>query len=1244
MASLFLFSLFAIPSAHATTPTNVFISEVAWAGSSLSASDEWIELANPTNETLDLSGWQLSGAASSEAILTLPEGSLIAPQSTILIANYDPTHENSAIVVIPSYVTSSISLSNSTLQITLSNAQGEIMDMIGDGALPLAGTSGGTSTGEVYASMERIYPLLDGASPEAWITTVTQTGMKEGIVDLATPGSYSFETTVVENPVEEITEDIPEVTEEPATETPVESETIISSLFISEFVSDPSEGSVEFIELYNNSDLPLDLTGYTVADAAGKVTTLEGTVSAQSYYLISEPAGKLNNDGDTIVLTDAAGVILETIVYGTDDLPALNDPSVYARTLEGTFIATTTPTPGIANVFTTEIPETVTEETSEETTESVTESAATETTMPPLFISEFVSDPSEGAMEFVELFNDSDTSLDLTGYTIADATGKTTVLEGTIPAQSYYLISEPAGKLNNDGDTIILTDATGLIVETIVYGTDDLPALTDPSVYARTPEGMFVATTTPTPGTINIFTTEIPEVIAEEASEETTASSLFVSEFVSDPSEGSVEFIELYNNSDLPIDLTGYTIADATGKTTVLEGTVSAQSYYLISEPAGKLNNDGDTIVLTDAVGVILETIVYGTDDLPALSDPYSYARTLEGTFIATTTPTPGIANTFTAEIPETVTEETSESAAETESTTESSATSYTSYQAGDLLFNEFVSNPSEEGTEWVEIYHPGTEVIDLAGWTLEDATGKQTSLGEGTLAPGSYLIVPSPKGVLNNDGDTLILKDGQGNVIDTLVYGISEVPAPSKGFSLARTTQGTWQETETTTPGTTNVFSVTEEETATQSTTTETQEETTVTVSYDYTALRLSEIYPNTKGSDEVEEFIEIENTGNEAIDLFGVILEDASGKQYLFSDHQNLSNVDFLALYRSLTDIALNNTGETISLYDPSYELLDQVTYEKTNQGQSLARIHGSWDWTANLTANEPNAFPTTQMDNPAAATTTSTVVSTGEKTSTASTVDRTYTTTGYLLKTVEQAQDLADDTRVQVTGIVSVIPGVLGKQIFYIQDETGGIQIYQYSSDFPALEEGDEVTVSGIMSTSRGERRIKVSEQKDISSTENSSSLTAASLSLPDISEDSIGTLVSISGIVVSKENSSIILEEDGQQVTLRLASATGLTSADFPTGASIAVTGILTKTNGSFVLLPRYLEDIQTVTQPVEEPLVSGLTAQEQTYRRIALTLALTAGIILAGFALSHFAPLIKSYVTHRPVRLGTQETH
>jgi uncharacterized protein YdeI (BOF family) len=897
-----LYSLLCLTPAQAQTPSTIFISEVAWAGSSLSASDEWIELANPTSEAIDISGWQLTGAASSGMILTLPEGSIIAPQTTFLIANYNTEHENASFAITPSYVTSSISLSNSALQITLTNAQGEAMDVAGNGAVPFAGTSGGTSAGGVYASMQRLSPASDGSLAESWTTTTTQTGIKDGLLDLATPGAFLFENMTEETPVAQ-------------TETVVEEE---------------------------------------------------------------------------IQITETTSVTEET-------------------------------------------------------------DALTETAIEEVSLGQEISSPSEEQ-----------------------------TIESETPQTSVSLETEE----------------------------DSVPESTE----------------------------------------------------TSEPS---------------------------------------------VAETAD------DSVIMTEEISSTLE-------------------ETTENT------------------VAESAQENTS-TQTDTPSQEEQASQAFSSYQQGDLLINEFISHPMEGEEEWVEFHLPGTEKVLLAGWTLEDATGKQTALGDTTITGGSYLLVASPKGILNNDGDTLILKDGTGNVIDTLVYGTPEIPAPEKGIALAKTIAGIWHETTTATPGSENIFSVMLEESANEApssspateeqTVKGSQEETPASLSYDYASLRLSEIYPNTKGSDEAEEFIEIENIGEKTVDLFGVILEDASGKQYIFPDHQLLANVALFSVPRLVSGIALNNLKETVFLYDPSYQLLDQVSYEKSTQGQSLARISGSWSWTTHLTQNEPNAFPNTQMDDPSTTPTTDIILSSATTTTTSVSVDRAHTASRYSLKTLAQAQDLSDDTQVRVTGVVNTTPGTLGKQIFYLQDETGGLQIYQYRSDFPDLQEGDMITVQGTMSTNRGERRLKIGGKEDITLVQTSSPLIAQEFALSEVSEEYAGALVSISGIVVSKENASIVLEEEGVQMTVRLASSTGLTTGDFPTGAHMTITGILTKNDNTLTLLPRSVEDIQIVSQTTDEPLVSGLSAQEQTSRRIALALTLMACAALAGFALFHYAPRITSYVTRRPVRIG-----
>jgi hypothetical protein len=85
IALVMLLSIAALPVRIHASETTVVFSEIAWAGSSISSSDEWIELTNVSDTAVDLSNWKISGAGSSSSDKLLPEGSVIEPHSTYLI-------------------------------------------------------------------------------------------------------------------------------------------------------------------------------------------------------------------------------------------------------------------------------------------------------------------------------------------------------------------------------------------------------------------------------------------------------------------------------------------------------------------------------------------------------------------------------------------------------------------------------------------------------------------------------------------------------------------------------------------------------------------------------------------------------------------------------------------------------------------------------------------------------------------------------------------------------------------------------------------------------------------------------------------------------------------------------------------------------------------------------------------------------------------------------------------------------
>ncbi|TSC56959.1 MAG: hypothetical protein Greene041639_122 [Parcubacteria group bacterium Greene0416_39] len=125
------------------------INEIAWAGTKASASDEWLELYNPTSSLVDLTGWKVKSSDTLGPEITLT-GS-IAVQGLYLIerTNDLPTSQ-------PANLTASFGngLSNTSCEtLSLYNAQDTLIDQMAcntNGSWP-----GGTATPD-FISLERI--------------------------------------------------------------------------------------------------------------------------------------------------------------------------------------------------------------------------------------------------------------------------------------------------------------------------------------------------------------------------------------------------------------------------------------------------------------------------------------------------------------------------------------------------------------------------------------------------------------------------------------------------------------------------------------------------------------------------------------------------------------------------------------------------------------------------------------------------------------------------------------------------------------------------------------------------------------------------------------------------------------------------------------------------------------------------------------------------------------------------------
>lgn len=88
------------------------------------------------------------------------------------------------------------------------------------------------------------------------------------------------------------------------------------------------------------------------------------------------------------------------------------------------------------------------------------------------------------------------------------------------------------------------------------------------------------------------------------------------------------------------------------------------------------------------------------------------------------------------------------------------------------VVINEMEQNPlgTDAGYEWVELYNPTDQPLDIGGWTLSTTHGVTVTLRipDGTIIdPGGYLVYSYEKQWLDNEDESVILRDTDGILID---------------------------------------------------------------------------------------------------------------------------------------------------------------------------------------------------------------------------------------------------------------------------------------------------------------------------------------------------------------------------------------------------------------------------------------------------------------------------------------------
>lgn len=123
-------------------------------------------------------------------------------------------------------------------------------------------------------------------------------------------------------------------------------------------------------------------------------------------------------------------------------------------------------------------------------------------------------------------------------------------------------------------------------------------------------------------------------------------------------------------------------------------------------------------------------------------------------------------------------------------------------FAADSVVINEFLPNPTS-GNDWVELYNPTSNTVNIGGWFLKDeATTHIADFSLSTsIAAGSYLAIDVGSR-LNKDNDTVTLYNNSNETIDSRIYSQN----PGDNISVGRYPDGdAWINLQNPTKGSSN-------------------------------------------------------------------------------------------------------------------------------------------------------------------------------------------------------------------------------------------------------------------------------------------------------------------------------------------------------------------------------------------------------------------------------------------------------
>lgn len=479
--------------------------------------------------------------------------------------------------------------------------------------------------------------------------------------------------------------------------------------------------------------------------------------------------------------------------------------------------------------------------------------------LPSVVINEVIQNNDQIA-DAIELLNTGSTAIDISGWILADDKNSMTINPGTMLQPGQFLAittdddsrDDKFGLGKADEANVFLPDGT--LIDRFAWEGHQ------PTSYGRCPDGTgaFGVTVAATPNQPNACTPS-------------AAGNVVINEVESSAATGG-DWVELFNNGTLAIDLGGLTLTDSNPKNSyqIPAGTViEPGGFFLIAESEFGFGLGGaDAVTLLDG-DTQVDTYAWETHS------PQTYGRCPDGVgpFAATVSPTPGAANDCaTVETPH-------------------------------VVVNEVETSDGNPG-DWIELFNLEDEPVDLSGWVVRDNDDAHTSvLPEGSvIAPGGFFVVNESQlgfGLGKEDSARIYLPGGH-TLVDEYAWQATaaDTHAPTT-FGRCPDGTGPWQITTASTKGAPNDCGL---------------------------AIRINELSSN---GDAVGDWVELVNAGFDSVDLSGLQLVDSSGKGAVtIPAGTTLAAGGYLQVYVYET-FGLGGK-DNVQLLAPDNEILDEVSWD--------------------------------------------------------------------------------------------------------------------------------------------------------------------------------------------------------------------------------------------------------------------------------------------------------------------------